>query len=86
MKRYVLGIFILLVIAIPAGAQDFYSGFLPFGSYQVQDVDSVNLQNLNLVLDVPIISYPQMGTLPNFSFLATYNSPLWYMEQIITGV
>src|SRR5579859_2944940 len=55
-------------------------GFRPFGSYQLSDIDSVNLTNGNLIVHVPIVSYPQRGNMPPLSLSVRYNNPRWAIK------
>ena len=83
MRRTLLTLALLLSMLPSCLAQDatataFASqGYIPYGSYHSGDIDSVNLQSLNLILDIPIVSYKQKGALPNFSLHLMYNSPIW---------
>lgn len=43
---------------------DFEKGYQSYQSYHGSDFDTVNLANGNLVLNIPLISYPQRGGLP----------------------
>ncbi|HSK42559.1 MAG TPA: hypothetical protein VLA83_01590, partial [Candidatus Binatia bacterium] len=70
MKRSNLCTLLLNILAInccfaqPASAQsgiDLITGVHPFGSYQLSDIDTVDLGNGKLSIDIPLISYPQRG-------------------------
>ena len=52
-------------------------GMIPFGSYSSNSLDRVNLATGNLVLDIPMVSYKQRGTLPDLSIKLNYNSSNW---------
>jgi len=60
-------------------------GFRPFGSYQLSDIDSVNLTNGNLILHIPIVSYPQRGNVPPLSLSLRYNNPRWSVKFRYAG-
>src|SRR5713101_5169669 len=60
-------------------------GFRPFGSYQLSDIDSVNLTNGNLVLHIPIVSYPQRGDVPPLSLSVRFNNPRWLEKFVYHG-
>src|SRR5260370_4411410 len=60
-------------------------GFRPFGSYQLSDIDSVNLLNGNLTLHIPIVSYPQRGEVPPLSLSLRYNNPRWSVKFRYAG-
>jgi RHS repeat-associated protein len=50
-------------------------GFKPYGSYDWQDIDTVNLLNLSLNVRIPIASFPQRGG-TTFSFSVVYREPI----------
>jgi RHS repeat-associated protein len=65
----------MLALCRPACAQDdFEQGVLPYQSYHTSDFDSVNLSNGNLVLHIPLLSYPQRGALPPIQIYIGSNS------------
>ncbi len=69
----------LWLLAVPVmWAQDFQRGFVPYQSYESFAFDSVNLSSGNLLLDIPIVSFPQRGTLHPFSLSLRYNNPHWW--------
>src|SRR5437870_3992915 len=43
---------------------EFEKGYQAFQSYHGSDFDHVNLANGNLILNIPLLSYEQMGALP----------------------
>jgi RHS repeat-associated protein len=54
---------------------DIAQGFTPYQSFHGGDIDSVNLSNGNVILRIPLLSYPQRGSLKlSFSFLANSKS------------
>jgi len=59
-------------------------GFKPFGSYQHGDIDSISLSNGNVILHIPIASYPQRGKL-DLSFSIIYNNKAWKEETVVDG-
>src|SRR5260370_13551222 len=59
-------------------------GFKPFGSYQLGDLDSVSLNNGNVALHIPVVSYPQRGNLA-LSFSIFYNNKSWREESFVDG-
>jgi YD repeat-containing protein len=68
----------LCLLLSPASfSQNFDRGFVPYESYQTSGIDSVNLANGNLLVHIPIISYPQRGTMPPLSLSLRYNNPRW---------
>jgi RHS repeat-associated protein len=56
-------------------------GLTPYQSYDAGNVDSVSLLNGNLYVHIPLVSYPQRGSL-NFGYAITYNDKNWYVWQI----
>ncbi|MGB8786037.1 MAG: RHS repeat-associated core domain-containing protein [Candidatus Acidiferrales bacterium] len=73
MKRLVL-LFCFVLSASVAGAQT-GNGFPTFGSFANNGVDSVNLQNLNTVVTIPIVSSPGRGIPINVN--VPYNALVW---------
>ena len=87
-------LFALLVLAIgvlPLRSQQdptIDSGFTPYGAFQRSDIDSVNIKNGNLIVHIPIASYPQRGGTLKLSYSARYNSTVWAVQTLtnpITG-
>ncbi len=52
------------------------AGFTPYGAYHGGDIDSVSLSSGNLILHIPLASYPQRGEL-GWSYLLNLNSKNW---------
>src|SRR5260370_30847350 len=86
----IIGAFLLALVVLPLGWGQFPDipdkGFRPFGSYQLSDIDSVNLATGNLVLHIPIVSYPQRGNVPPLSLSVRYNNPRWAVRFQYGGV
>src|SRR6266704_1516336 len=61
-------------------------GFRPFGSYQLSDIDSVSLTSGNLILHIPIVSYPQRGNMPPLSLSLRFNNPRWSTKFVYLGM
>ena len=77
--------FMCLCCALMTGslhAQDIETGFQAYGSYSSSNFDTVNLQNGNLVLRIPLLSYPQRGQLPDLSLSVGYQHPGWLQTAI----
>src|SRR6202142_181096 len=55
-------------------------GLRPYGSYEGGKIDTVSLTNGNLMLHIPLFSYPQRGSLPANMNL-TYNNKNWYVHS-----
>jgi RHS repeat-associated protein len=74
---FVLSLAILAILcAMSSGAAaQSVTGAPPFGSVTTFGPDTVNLENLNVVLSIPIVQKPGRG-LP-FNFAMTYNSTVW---------
>src|SRR5215469_14633925 len=72
MKRLAL-VLCALCVAPAVFAQ---TGYLLYGSFQSGPVDSTNLQNLNTVISIPVISAQGRGG-TNFAFSLHYNSLVW---------
>jgi RHS repeat-associated protein len=56
------------------------NGFKSFGSYTGSDVDTVNLQNGNLMVHIPLFSYPQRGGL-GLGYSVQLNSKNWQVGE-----
>ncbi|RZU42417.1 RHS repeat domain-containing protein [Edaphobacter modestus] len=57
--------------------QQLEQGFIPGASFDVTSIDSVGLANGNLILNIPLISYKQRGSLPDFTLNIRYNGKSW---------
>ncbi len=72
-------VFVLLGI-LPLAAQDpseeYWNGFNSYNSYQVGSFESVNLDNFNLILHIPIVSYPREALFQIFQFLRVTDQQL----------
>jgi YD repeat-containing protein len=86
----ILSIFAILFVAcfvrcIPTGAQDdanFEIGLKPYGSYNMGNIDSVNLGNGSLGVDIPLISYPQRGGKLKLDFVLQYFNDSMSANQV----
>jgi len=74
----------LILVAVSAGMcqQDPSTGggFKPYGSFEGSDMDSVNLENGNVMLHIPIASYPQRGGQLKFSISARMSNIAWAIQ------
>ncbi|WP_353066434.1 RHS repeat-associated core domain-containing protein [Tunturibacter psychrotolerans] len=52
-------------------------GLVPYQSYDESNFDTVDLVGGGVQLHIPIISYPQKGTLPPLGLQLVYNPPVW---------
>ena len=86
MKRGTLGASVLLFLlaafmplanaqdpAPPPTTPDDQLGLAPYQSFHGSDIDTVNLSTGNLVVRLPLMSYPQKGSALKLSFSAQYN-------------
>lgn len=56
------------------------NGIKSFGSYEGGGIDTVNLQNGNVSIHIPLFSYPQRGKLP-LRYWVQGNSKNWQVGQ-----
>src|SRR5258708_28172710 len=76
-RTAVIVLSIILTGSIPALAQNdvnLAQGFEPYKSYMSGNIDSVSLTNGNLILHIPVVSYPQRGGRLNLAFYLRYNN------------
>jgi RHS repeat-associated protein len=65
--------------AVAQETQDYETGLNPYRSYQAGNIDSINLFNRGLNVDIPLISYPQRGGKLHLDFDLHYiNQGNWY--------
>jgi hypothetical protein len=89
MKRVCLALLVVIAVTFPLAAQDptsFEEGFVPYQTYRASDFDSVNMLTGNVVITIPIISYPQRGTLPDLSQSFVVNAPDWEYVCVDDGM
>ncbi len=78
--------FIFPAVAFAQTQPNVANGFHPYGSYEGGSIDSVNLQNGNLILHVPMpFSYPQRGGKLEPKTVLTFNAKIWGVENLITA-
>jgi len=58
------------------------TGDVPFQGYDVNQIDSINLQNGNVSVRIPLVAYPQIGGVLKLSYSAVYNSKSGYAGHI----
>ena len=74
----------LMIISLAPSAvaqqdQDFETGLNPYRTYQAGNIDSINMLNHGLNVDIPLISYPQRGGKLSLAFDLHYtNQGNWY--------
>lgn len=95
MKRPLSRCVLLVLMALAVSSQSYAqtnpnleTGFKPYGSYSGSDVDSVSLTNGNLIVHIPLFSYPQRGPLSGNSVIFA-NNKIWRVFQNcnhLTGV
>jgi RHS repeat-associated protein len=74
-----LAVISLVPSALAQQVQDFETGLNPYRSYQAGNIDSINLFNRGLNVDIPLISYPQRGGNLSLDFDLHYiNLGNWY--------
>ncbi len=56
-------------------------GLKPYGSYMGGNIDTVSLSNGNLMLHMPLVSYPQRGGRLKLSFFLRYNNKGFHIRQ-----
>ena len=61
-----------------AQAPDLGNGFVPYATMQDGAIDSMNLDNGNVILHVPIASFPQRGGKLRLTFDIVENNKGWY--------
>jgi RHS repeat-associated protein len=65
--------------AIAQQDQDYETGLNPYRTYQNGNIDSINVFNRGLNVDIPLISYPQRGGKLTLDFdLHYFNQGNWY--------
>jgi RHS repeat-associated protein len=68
------------VVAFGQAAPNTENGFKSFGSYDGSSIDTVNLENGNLMLHIPLFSYPQRGEL-DLGYSVQLSSKQWQVGQ-----
>ncbi|HEV3038047.1 MAG TPA: RHS repeat-associated core domain-containing protein [Candidatus Angelobacter sp.] len=88
-RSAVILFFLACIFAVPAFPQtqpNVEKGFKPYGSFEGGNLDSVNLQNGNVVLHVPMpFSYPQRSDKLAPKTVLTLNSKSWSVENNVTS-
>jgi hypothetical protein len=88
MRRLVPSILLILALAaLPAAAQhpNVERGFAPGQSFQIGDIDHVNLFNGSLVITIPLgLTYPVGGGL-SYGLTLTYSSGVWDFREADGG-
>ncbi|SNT44412.1 YD repeat-containing protein [Granulicella rosea] len=77
MKNILLFSILLAFTALPSLGQELQQGYVPYGSFDFGTIDSVNLQNRNLSINIPIVTYKQKGSLPDFGLKLMFWAPQW---------
>jgi RHS repeat-associated protein len=73
---------VLLAGSVPVLAQTNVNeerGLKPYDSFQGGDLDSISMTNGGLVLHIPLVSFPQRGSL-DLSFSVYANAKQWYLR------
>ena len=83
MKRQITVAVLLLLFSFKAPAQaptvDVQQGMTPYASFQNGEIDSINLGNGNLVIHIPIVSFPQRGGKLRLAFNFYDTNKNWYI-------
>ena len=74
-SAFVFASALIALTALPASAQ-VATGVPPFGSFNRDDPDTVNLGNLNVHITIPVLHKAGRGT--NFTYDLSYDSSIWY--------
>ena len=74
------------VAAIAQVSPDVDQGLKPFGAFEHGNIDSVNLVNGNVVVHIPVISYPQRGGKLKMEFSVVANNKGWYIYNTGTSL
>jgi len=75
-------VFIALFSTAEVSAQS-VTGFPPFGSFQNVGPDTVNLENLNVHLSIPVVQKAGRGL--NFADVLAYDSSVWSIVCVKTA-
>jgi RHS repeat-associated protein len=90
-KRLIILVLAALALSLPLAAQnidtsmEFFRGLNSYNAFDFGSFDSVNEDNDNLTVGIPIISYPQRGALPDFQLKLHYAGWSWYMTCVIVN-
>jgi hypothetical protein len=86
--RFCLTVLFFAFASLSANAQttpDLLEGLTPYQSFHGGDIDLVNLSNGNLLLQIPLIDYPQRGGALKLSFSLIENSKVASGGEICFG-
>ena len=61
---------------LPANDPSLEMGFIPYGSFNGGNIDSISLLSRKLNIRIPLVSYPQRGGRLKMSFSLVYNWPI----------
>jgi hypothetical protein len=61
-------------------------GLSPYAIYKAGNIDNINPANGNLFLQIPLLSYPQLGSALRLSFNIYYNDKQWYVSGLNTTI
>jgi RHS repeat-associated protein len=76
-----LGLFVLGCTSsvVAQDPDDIQQGIKAYGTYRGGDMDSVSMTNGNLIVDIPLVSYPQRGKL-HLDYKLIYNNRHYYQH------
>lgn len=79
MARFVVALSLVLVLCFAAsgqsGSPEAEFGFKPYGSFDPENIDTINLLNQNLNVRIPLVSFPQRSGKSHLGFSIVYLSP-----------
>ncbi len=77
-------VFVFSNLLLAQTAPNFENGFKSYGSYDVSQLDTVNLMNGNLILHTQLLpNYPQRGKF-GLNYVLTFNSKTWQVICVPT--
>jgi RHS repeat-associated protein len=72
----------VLRLAAQDPSTEYWRGFNSYNSFQVGSFETVNEDNFNLIVHIPIVSYPQRGTLAELSIAVGDETTGWYVQSV----
>jgi RHS repeat-associated protein len=84
--RLVVAAFVLILASVPAFAQtnpNEAQGLTPYDSLHGGNIDNVSMTNGGLFLNIPLVSFPQRGSL-DLSFFIRYSSKQWQRKPSLS--
>src|SRR5436309_5762160 len=78
--KIIIAVVLLLLISVIAAAQGPAIGKPPFASFGGGPLDVLNLANLNVNIDIPIVQKAGRGA--GFFYLMSYNNSIWFSSSV----